>query len=285
MKTFLKDCKWGTFLLLRGDTISQLTDIYGEWCEHEVALYDDLLTEDSNVVEVGSNIGMHAIPLSRFAFGGKVFCFEPQRVLFQILCANSALNNRTNIFAYQSAVGNEEKCLEIASTDYEQPWNYGAFSIDKGFSTEQNFQGSQWGEEVNIITIDNHSDIQKLDSVSLLKIDTEGFEMAVLDGARKLIERHKPAIFVENNNQETGDVLIKYFKDLGYVCYWYCVERAIADNYNRVSVKIPGGDLNMICFKKDSVPDNLNLAEVKSMSDIATGQIPWIQRDASKTPW
>ena len=271
MKTFLKDCKWGTFLLLRGDMISQFTDIYGEWCELEVALFNDLLKKNSNVVEIGANIGMHSIPLSHLASKGKVFCFEPQRVLFQILCANSALNNRTNIFACQVAVGSEEKRLEISSTDYEQPWNYGAFSIDKGFSTEQNFQGSQWNEEVNIITIDNHPDIQKLESLSLLKIDTEGFEIAVLDGAQKLIGRHKPAIFVENNNQGTGDSLIKYLKDLGYVCYWYCVERAIANNYNRVSVKIPGGDLNMICFEKDSIPDNLGLTEVKSMSDITTG--------------
>lgn len=278
MKSFLKDCKWGTFLLLRGDMISQFTDIYGEWCELEVALFHDLLTKDSNVVEIGSNIGMHAIPLSRFASNGKIFCFEPQRILFQLLCANSVLNNRTNIFAYQAAVGNEEKCLKIATTDYDQPWNYGAFSLGEGFSAEQNFKGEQWNEDVNVVTIDNHPQISELESLSLLKIDTEGMEIAVLDGAQKTIECHSPAIFVENNKQETGDALINRIQDLGYICYWYGVERAIANNYNRVSVKIPGSDLNMICFRNDRVPENINLTEARSMTEITSGNVPWIQR-------
>ena len=279
MKTFLKECKWGTFLLLRGDTISQYADIYGEWCELEVALFHDLLAEDSNVIEIGSNIGMHAIPMSRFAAKGKIFCFEPQRILFQILCANSALNNRTNIFAYPAAVGSEVKRVEIATTDYEQPWNYGAFSIDKGFSAEGNFQAPQWREEVNVITMDTHPGVRKLESLSLLKLDTEGMEVAVLDGAQNTIEQHKPAIFVENNNVERGDGLIKRLHDLDYVCYWYGVERVIATNYNKVTMKMPGADLNMICFKKDRIPGNISLTEARSMSDITTGKVPWVQRD------
>ncbi len=279
MKTFLKDCKWGRFLLLRGDTISQFSDIYGEWCELEVALFHDILTKECSVIEIGSNIGMHAIPLSRLAPNGKIFCFEPQRILFQMLCANSALNNRTNIFAYQAAVGSKEKLLNVTTTDYEQPWNYGAFSLSEGFNAEQSFAGKQWGEVVEIVTIDKHRAISELESLSLLKIDSEGMEIAVLDGAQETIERLQPAIFVENNKQETGDALIGRIHDLGYTCFWYGVERALPDNYNRVSVKIPGGDLNMVCFKNDRIPDNMNLIEAQSMSDIASGRVPWIQRD------
>ena len=48
--------------------------------------------------------------------------------------------------------------------------------------------------------------------------------------------------------------------------------------------KIPGGDLNMICFEKDNIPDNLGLTEVKSMSDITTGKMAWIQRDVLEIP-
>jgi hypothetical protein len=39
MKTFVKECRWGKFLLLRGDMISVFTDLYGEWSEMEVRLF------------------------------------------------------------------------------------------------------------------------------------------------------------------------------------------------------------------------------------------------------
>lgn len=279
MKTFQKKCKWGTFLLLRGDMISQFVDIYGEWCELEVALFRDLLDKGSNVVEVGSNIGMHSVPLSRFVPDGRVFCFEPQRVLFQVLCANSAINNRTNIHTYHAAVGGTGSVIEIETSDYEEPWNYGAFSVADGFSAEGNYAGGHDRESVQLVTLDSHPVVGSLDSLAMLKVDTEGMETAVLDGARGLINRYSPSIFVENNNREKGDALISYINDLGYTCYWYGVERAIPENYNKVPTKVPGGDLNMICFR-GGLPGGLpDLVEAVSMDDIASGKVPWIKRD------
>ena len=61
MQTFLKDCRWGRFILLRGDMISTYADVYGEWCELEVSLYRRLVTPDSVVIEVGANLGLHSV--------------------------------------------------------------------------------------------------------------------------------------------------------------------------------------------------------------------------------
>jgi hypothetical protein len=69
MKTFLKDCRWGRFLLLRGDMISIFADLYGEWSELELRLFRTFLTPDSNVVEVGANLGLHSVPLSPAGVG------------------------------------------------------------------------------------------------------------------------------------------------------------------------------------------------------------------------
>jgi hypothetical protein len=72
MKTFLKDCRWGRFLLLRGDMISIFADLYGEWSELELRLFRTFLTPDSNVVEVGANLGLHSVPLAKFASRGRI---------------------------------------------------------------------------------------------------------------------------------------------------------------------------------------------------------------------
>ena len=83
MQTFLKDCRWGRFLLLRGDMISTYADVYGEWSELEVSLYRRLLKTDSVVVEVGANLGLHTVPLAKIASSGRVICFEPRRAILQ----------------------------------------------------------------------------------------------------------------------------------------------------------------------------------------------------------
>ena len=79
--------------------ISRFVEVYGEWSELELTIFRDLLHEDSNVVEVVSNIGTHSVPLSRMVKKGKVIAFEAQRMIHQVLSANCALNNCTNVFA------------------------------------------------------------------------------------------------------------------------------------------------------------------------------------------
>jgi FkbM family methyltransferase len=279
VKTFVKDCKWGEFLLLRGDMISQFTDIYGEWCELEVALFRELLSADSNVIEVGSNIGLHSVPLSRFASRGKIICFEPQRILFQILCGNSARNNRTNIYPFNCAIGRSVGKKDIPCTDYDETWNYGAFSIEQGFDSESPFRGAQWIETVELTTLDDHPLAQSLDSLELLKIDAEGMETDILSGAAQTISRYRPVLFVENNNRAAGDALIKQIENLDYACYWYCTERANPRNYNRVAIKIPGGDINMVCFPDNQKPPGLDLKQASTYADVVTGNVQWIQRE------
>ncbi len=279
METFLKNCKWGQMLLLRGDMISQYADLYGEWSELEVSLFRDILQADSNVVEIGANIGLHTIPLSKIVSQGKVICFEPQRMIFQMLCANCALNNRINVYAYNQAIGDSEERLEIACTDYRDPWNYGAYSVARGYNTERPFQGNEWVEHVQLIRLDDHPQVDGLDSIQLLKIDVEGMEMAVLAGAAGLIQRHRPYLFIENNNVENGDKLILAIHDLGYEAYWFCTERFSEQNYNRVQWRIPGGDINMICFPREQAVNSVPFAKVHGYRDLKEGRSPWIKRE------
>ncbi len=201
MNTYLKQCRWGQFLLIHGDLISEYVNLYGEWCEGEVELFKQLLPADGVAIEVGSNIGMHAVPLSQICKDGKLFCFEPQRIIFQVLCANLALNGRLNVFASQCGVGDAEAMVDIQTGNYDQPWNYGAFSLTAGFNAEMKYAGAVNTEKVRVLALDQHPPIADIGRLDLLKIDAEGFESQVLRGARQLIARFKPFIFIENNNE------------------------------------------------------------------------------------
>lgn len=254
MKTYIKPCRWGQFLLIQGDLISEYANLYGEWCEGEVDLFKRLLPADGVVIEVGSNIGTHSVALSQLCHKGQVFCYEPQRVVFQVLCANIALNNRLNVFAQQCAVGAQAQTLDIQSSDYDQPWNYGAFSLAAGFSTEFAFPGTARLEKVNVVALDHDPQLQGLTRLDLLKIDAEGFEPQVLQGARQTIAKFKPYLFIENNDERHFDTLLAQICALGYVCCWYCSARYRPSNHNRAFWQQEGFDINLLCVPSGKVP-------------------------------
>lgn len=97
----------GTFLYNRQDEfVGRSLELYGEWSEAEILLFRQLIEPDCVVVEAGSNIGAHTVWFSR-AVGdrGRVIAYEPQRSVFQLLCANLALNERFNVDARCEAIG------------------------------------------------------------------------------------------------------------------------------------------------------------------------------------
>ena len=263
-------------LLLRGDMVSEYAERYGEWQEVEVALFRELLRPHSNVIEVGAHIGLHSVPLSRIASRGQVICFEPQRIIHQILAANCALNNCTNVHAEHMAVADYSGDAEIPCGTYDDAWNYGAFSIVEGFNAEGRFAGEQWKEKVRVTRLDDHALAAGLKELRLLKIDVEGLEVSVLDGAQGLIARHRPCLFVENNRAQTGDLLIRRIDALDYESYWFCSERFSPQNFNGETRKVGGADYNMICFPRESRVDPGPMIRVKEFADLASGRVPYV---------
>jgi FkbM family methyltransferase len=287
MQTYLKDCRWGRFLLLRGDMISTYAHVYGEWSELEVTLYRRLLKPDSVVIEVGANLGLHTVPLAKIVVSGQVICFEPQRLIFSILCGNLALNNLINVHAHRLVVGEREEIITIESTNYDTPWNYGAFSVEAGFSSESRFPGELKAEPTAVVALDEFPQTAGLERLDLLKVDTEGFELAVLRGADRLIARTRPILFVENNSPANGDDLIRHIRGLGYDCYWYCTERFQRDNYNGVDRSAAvascgvswnpfGGDVNMVCFPEGFLPIR-GLPKAETFAQLHCGQVPLVE--------
>jgi FkbM family methyltransferase len=172
LQTFLKECRWGRFLLIRGDMISSYVDALGHWCDIEVDLFRALLPESEGVcIEVGANIGMHAVPLAKLCAGGEVICYEPQRPIFHVLCANLALNNCLNVRTRHAAVGAEAGRIAIQTGSYDEAWNYGSFSLSRGFSTEGEFAGAVASEMVDIVALDSDPALDHLTRLDLLKID------------------------------------------------------------------------------------------------------------------
>lgn len=200
----MKACRHGTLLYNIHDIyIGRSLDLYGEFSEEEVDLFRQVLRPNMIVVEVGANIGAHTVALAQFVGpGGMVLAFEPQRIVYQILCANLALNSIPNVDCRREAVGREKGALLVPPLDYGQPNNFGGVGM----------QGHGHGEPVPLVTLDSLA-LARLD---LLKVDVEGMEQEVIVGAAATITRCRPLLYVENDRPEKAEELVRTIDRLGY---------------------------------------------------------------------
>jgi FkbM family methyltransferase len=243
----LADCRYGKLLFNKNDRyIGKSLELYGEFSEGEIDLFRQIVPPGAVVVEVGANIGTHTLFFARQAgHAGAVVAFEPQRIVFQCLCANMALNSVTNVECRQQAVGAAAGEVRVPALDPSREGNYGGLSLD----------GHQQGESTPLVTIDSLN----LPRCAMIKIDVEGMERAVLEGAAKTIARLMPVLYVENDRREKALELVRTIDGFGYAMYWHVPPLFNPNNFRQNLTNEFGNtvSINMLCVHK-SVPHNLN---------------------------
>jgi FkbM family methyltransferase len=207
----LTQTRYGQMLINRHDVyIGRALDLYGEWSEGEIDLFRQVLRPGMVAVDAGANIGTHTVAMAQFvAPNGTVYAFEPQRIVFQTLAANVALNSLANVFCLQRALGEAPGVLHVPPLDYTVPNNFGGVELG----------GATHGERVEIMRIDDLD----LPACHLIKIDVEGMELAVLKGAAETIKRCQPLLYVEADRVERRDEVIAWLDAQGYALYWHTV--------------------------------------------------------------
>ncbi|AYQ30271.1 MULTISPECIES: FkbM family methyltransferase [unclassified Polaromonas] len=171
------------------------------------------------LLDVGANIGVHTLEFARHSArtGGQVHAFEAQRILHGMLCGNVALNNHLNVRCHHAAVGAETGELEMPAIDYGRPTSFGSIELGTRSQREPIGQELQWsgtGEKVALITLDSLA----LPRVDLIKIDVEGMEQAVLQGARQTLLRCHPVLSIEHIKSDVL-ALREWLRAMNYVIY------------------------------------------------------------------
>src|ERR1051325_9766535 len=125
---FVKQLKTrhGPMLALPQDRyITRALEVYGEFSPDEGRVLAQMIKPGMTVVEVGANIGAHTVAMARACRPGTLYAFEPQRRIFQILCANLVLNEIDNVVALPEACGMEAGEGTIPPLDYGAADNFG----------------------------------------------------------------------------------------------------------------------------------------------------------------
>ncbi|MFM7610383.1 MAG: FkbM family methyltransferase [Alphaproteobacteria bacterium] len=253
----LKNCRHGVMLYSARDKyVGGSLDRYGEFSELEAQLFSGLINPGMLVLEIGANIGAHTVHLAKLVGeNGGVVAFEAQRVIFQMLCANLALNGIENTDAKCLAVGAAPGEIVVPRMDYRGDNNFGGVAL-----------GGEDGDVVEMIAIDN----LMLPACHMIKIDVEGMEKQVLDGARETITRFRPYLYVEDDRRDKHAELVATLFDLDYRMWWHMPWLYNPANVAGDSENIfPGiASFNLICLPRETAPDDIpGGVEVKSALD------------------
>ena len=155
-----------------------------------------VVAEDSTCVDVGANIGLYTLGLSHLAPRGHVYAFEPSPGAFECLRANLESNGVTNVETFQGALSDRQGTIGFHDVPF---FTAGSFTAEEGSYLGTEAVGSTL-VEVPCTTLDAFVESRRVDRVDVIKIDVEGAELSVLDGARRTLADHQPVVVMEFNS-------------------------------------------------------------------------------------
>jgi FkbM family methyltransferase len=233
--------------------------LYKRWCEDPfwaLAKRNSELFGNGDILDVGANIGYTAcVFVETIKPPGKVYAFEPDTDSFATLgevIRRKNLGDAVEIF--NMAVGSADGSLEF--------WHNEEHSADHRVVTEQ-FKTSRSSSEkimtVSVTSVDNFVAAHNLQNVSFIKIDVQGYELAVCEGMSRTLEKFPELCiafeYAPGGMRELGfepSALLDFFRSAGYNLH--ILTRAattLAEDNRAIDVAVErSGYVDLLCSKK-----------------------------------
>ena len=243
----LSRCRYG-WMISTGPFIGKCFELYGEYSESEVSVFKTYVTLGDYVIDVGANIGDLTLPLSEIVGAtGKVFACESHPEVFNVLCANLALNDVKNVKVINAFIADNPN-VDTASA----VWGKYAYVSEK------------W--EPAFVALDKLN----FEKLNFLKVDVDGSELAVLQSGVESIKKFRPVLYFENDTKEKSQPLLAFVLGLGYRIFFHPAPIFQPDNFyeNPVNAWAPRNivSLMMLALPPDMVAPK-DLREVRKSDD------------------
>lgn len=169
-----------------------------------------------DIIEVGANVGTETISFCDLASPKwKVHAFEP--LPGNISSLNELAQNMGNLTVYPKAISNETAIMHFQIPPKHESGIGKIVNIDDKEASNNIFK-------VETVPLDSYLDI--FEDVCLISIDTEGHEPYVLEGAKKVINKFRPAIIIEVSPKllkkyatSSPEKILQFFIDRDYLCF------------------------------------------------------------------
>ena len=182
---------------------------------YNLIVLNTYIDEEDIVMDVGTNIGTVAIPVSKMAKKGKVLAYEPLEDINHLLRYNIKRNGRNNIIVHDDIIG-------------------GTDSIGLLYDTEKykNISSSK-----RIITIDS----LKLNKVDVIKVDSRRMINEIMNGAKNTIQKYKPLLLIRGSPKKFNESIFNIFE----FCKNNSYDTIIKSEYNNYFI-VPRGRKQLI---------------------------------------
>ena len=183
--------------------------------EHE--FWTKLNLKDAVIYDVGAFQGL--LTLFFASRGKQVISFEPNSKNNARLTENILLNQLNNVLIRKVGLGSHSGSATMVAS----PLMPGGASIET--STVEGLQNSNMQaqtESITVTTIDQDIQEHSLPAPDFIKVDVEGLELPVLQGARETLVQYKPRLFLEmhgetlNLKRQNVAAIVRYLLDIGY---------------------------------------------------------------------
>lgn len=167
--------------------------------------FENAIPEGTVVFDIGANVGYYSLMAAAVSGPtGHVYAFEPLPRNVDYLRKHVALNkmvDRITVF-------------DVAVSDKS-----GGAAFDLGASTSMGHLAESGEFKVKQVRLDDMVAAGEIKPPHYMKVDVEGAEFDVLNGARKLLEQHKPVIFLDTHDREAHNATVNLLIELNYEIY------------------------------------------------------------------
>jgi len=182
--------------------------------------YDRIINPGLIILDIGANIGAHALPMAlRAGPDGKVFAFEPTLFAVEKMRANLKLNPELN------------ERIEIQHTLLNDGISPPPDALPSSWSLARNSDPAAHPQhggsykslgDVDVTSVDAFVERSGLSQLNLIKLDVDGNEWSVIQGARNTLKTHSPVILMEfapDYDPPAFSSILEIFGELGYQAY------------------------------------------------------------------
>ncbi len=163
--------------------------------------FERLIPPGAVTYDIGANVGYFSLLAAKLAGPtGRVYAFEPLPRNIEYLRKHIAINQLENI-----------EVIEAAVSDHG-----GEAHFDLGASSAMGHLAEAGGITVRMVCLDDQLAAGELRPPDYMKVDVEGAEFEVLKGARQLLEKYHPILFLDTHQREAHLPTIEMLDQLGY---------------------------------------------------------------------
>jgi len=170
--------------------------------------------DDTNILDIGANIGLFSIYAKLKSINAKVFSFEPFPRTYERLITHIKSNSITNVNTYQFAVGDKNGKVDFYSTEY----SVGNTMMITSKLTDVHYKDGYIINKVDCINLTKLFEICGVSNFDLAKIDCEGCEYLIIlnSTAETICKISEYIIEVHQHNKYSYRDLTNKFKELGF---------------------------------------------------------------------